>query len=109
MATWDNPVSVATFLSSDDLEERSKAVSQDTSLVDDARSRTYDAVCIPLTTSKWRDRWREMCILSSEPDGERNESVESRAEAWRANPVFEMGEVTITSLGMSFDKRRHVC
>lgn len=91
-------MSVATFLSSDNLEERSKTDSQDTSLIDDARSRTYDAVCIPLTTSRWRDRWREMCTTSSEPDGERNESIELRAEAWRANPVFEMGEVTITSL-----------
>ena len=102
MTSWDNPVSVATFLSLDRLEKRLEADSQDTSLIDDARSRTYDAVCIPLTTSKWRDRWREMCILSSEPDGERNESVELRAEDWRANPVFEMGEVTITSLGMTF-------
>ncbi|KAH9178266.1 PRMT5-domain-containing protein [Lactarius sanguifluus] len=98
MASWENPVSVATFLSSNDFEKRSKADSQDTSLIDDARSRTYDAVCIPLTTSRWRDRWREMCVMSSEPDGERNEGVELRAEAWRANPVFEMGEVTITSL-----------
>ena len=48
-----------------------------------------------------------MCTTSSEPDGERNESVELRAEAWRANPVFEMGEVTITGLGMSFDERWH--
>ena len=102
-------MSVATFLSSDDLEERSKADYQDTSLIDDARSRTYDTVCIPLTTSKWRDRWREMCTMSSELDGERNESVELRAEAWRANPVFEIGEVTITSLGTSFGERRHVC
>lgn len=109
MASWENPVSVATFLSSDDLEERAKANAQDTSLIDDARSRTYDAVCIPLTTSRWRDRWREMCTTSSEPDGERNESVELRAEAWRANPGFDMGEVTITSLGMSFDERWHAC
>ncbi|KAF8269557.1 PRMT5 arginine-N-methyltransferase-domain-containing protein [Lactarius quietus] len=101
MASWDNPVPVATFLSSDNLEERSKADPQHTSLIDDARSKTYDAVCIPLTTSRWRDRWREMCTTSSEPDGERgerNDRVEQRAEAWRANPVFEVGEVTITGL-----------
>jgi protein arginine N-methyltransferase 5 len=108
MASWENPVSAATFLSSDDLEQRSNVDPQDTSLIDDARSRTYDAVCIPLTTSRWRDRWREMCTMSSEPYGERIESVELRAETWRANPVFETGEVTITSLGMSFDGRRHV-
>ena len=46
-----------------------------------------------------------MCTMSSDLDGERNESVELRAEAWRENPVFAMGEVTITSLGMSFDDR----
>jgi len=98
MASWESPVSVTAFLSSDDLEQQSNVDSRDTSLIDDARSRTYDAVCIPLTTSRWRDRWREMCTMSSEPDGERVESVELRAEAWRANPVFEMGEVNITSL-----------
>ncbi len=105
MTSWDNPVSIATFLSSKDLESRSINGSPDISLIDDARSKTYDAVCIPLTTLKWRDRWREMCTMSSDLDGERNESVELRAEAWRENPVFAMGEVTITSLGMSFDDR----
>ena len=69
-------------------------------LIDDARSRTYDAVCIPLTTAKWMERWRGMCVISSEPD-ERPEGSELRAETWRANPVFQLGEVTMTRLGMS--------
>ncbi len=100
MTSWENPVPVATFLSSSDLETRSQRGSQDTSLINDARSRTYDAVCIPLTTAKWMERWRGMCVISSERD-ERAERSELRAETWRANPVFELGEVSITRLGMS--------
>lgn len=97
MTSWENPVPVAAFLSSTDLENHS----QDTPLIEDARSRTYDAVCIPLTTPKWMERWRGMCTVSSEPDKERAEGSELRAETWRANPVFELGEVTMTRLGMS--------
>ena len=41
-----------------------------------------------------------MCVISSEPD-ERPEGPELRAETWRANPVFQLGEVTMTRLGMS--------
>jgi hypothetical protein len=41
-----------------------------------------------------------MCVISSEPD-ERPDGSEHRAETWRANPVFQLGEVTMTRLGMS--------
>jgi protein arginine N-methyltransferase 5 len=42
-----------------------------------------------------------MCVISSERDrdGERGEGSEFRAETWRANPVFDLGEVTMTRLG----------
>ncbi len=100
MTSWENPVPVAAFFSSSDLENRSPRDSQAPPLIDDARSRTYDAVCIPLTTAKWMERWRNMCIISSEP-GERPEGSELRAETWRANPVFQLGEVTMTRLGTS--------
>ncbi|KAH9959604.1 PRMT5 arginine-N-methyltransferase-domain-containing protein [Russula dissimulans] len=96
MASWENPVPVAAFLSSSDLEKRSSSDSQN--FVDDARSRAYDAVCAPLTTAKWMERWRSMCIISSEANGERNDRSELRAETWRANPAFELGEVTMTRL-----------
>lgn len=100
MTSWENPVPVAAFFSSSDLENGSPPDSQVRPLIEDARSRTYDAVCIPLTTAKWMERWRGMCVMSSEPD-ERPEGSEVRAESWRANPVFELGEVTMTRLGMS--------
>lgn len=108
MTSWENPVPVAAFLSSSDLENYSQRDPQDTPLIDDARSRTYDAVCFPLTTAKWTQRWRGMCTISSDPDGERAEGSELRAEIWRANPVFELGEVTMTRLGMSPSNERCV-
>lgn len=67
-------------------------------LVASSRSKGYDAISIPLTTEKWRARWRGMCILSGE-GGERDVGAEERAEAWRAAPVFMRDEVTITRLG----------
>lgn len=99
MTSWENPVPVAVFLSSTDLETRSLSDSRNTPLIDDARSRTYDAVCTQLTTAKWTERWRSMCVISSDPGGERVEGSERRAETWRAHPVFELGEVTMTHLG----------
>lgn len=96
MTAWENPVPVAAFLSLADLEARSP----DVSFIDDARSRAYDTVCAPLTTAKWRDRWRDMCIITSEHHSERVESTERHAETWRANPAFELGEVTMTRLGI---------
>ena len=101
MTSWENPVPIAAFLSLSDLENRSQLDSPNPFFIDDARSRAYDTVCVPLTTAKWKNRWRDMCIISSEPDGERGESAELRAETWRANPAFELGEVTMTRLGMS--------
>jgi hypothetical protein len=102
MTSWENPVPIAAFLSLSDLESRAASDSRDTLLVDDARSRTYDAVCTQLTTSKWMERWKSMCVISAEPHGEREEGSEVRAETWRAHPVFEFDEVTITRLGESF-------
>jgi len=99
MTSWENPVPVAAFFSPSDLENRSLRDSQVPPLINDARSRTYDAVCIPLTTAKWMERWRGMCVISSEPD-ERPEGSELRAETWRENPGFQLGEVTMTRLGM---------
>ncbi|KAI0264494.1 PRMT5 arginine-N-methyltransferase-domain-containing protein [Gloeopeniophorella convolvens] len=97
MASWESPALVAAFVSSSDLEKRLLAP-QDSLIVDDARSRTYDAVCMPLTTAKWKDRWRDMCIISSDTAGAKNEGAEQHAELWRASPVFELGEVTMTRL-----------
>ncbi|KAI0001496.1 PRMT5 arginine-N-methyltransferase-domain-containing protein [Russula compacta] len=101
MTSWENPVPVAALLSPSDLENRSLLDSRNTHFIDDARSRMYDVVCAPLTTSKWRERWREMCVIVSpdpDRDGERGEGSEVRAENWRANPAFKLGEVTMTRL-----------
>ena len=86
----------------------------------DTRTKGYDAVCMPLTTDRWRMRWRDMCLLSSTPDVDFNPTVETaseteagsadtgktglerRAELWRANPVFAKDEVTVTRLGARF-------
>src|SRR6267142_1614685 len=109
MTSWENPVPVAVFLSSTDLETRSQSDSRNTPLIDGARSRTYDAVCTQLTTTKWMERWRSMCVISSDPDGERVEGSERHAETWRAHPVFELGEVTMTHLGVFFPFVRPGC
>lgn len=89
----------------DDLSARSPALRA----VAAARTKGYDAVCIPLTTDRWRMRWRDMCLLSSTPDLESEEGgdgaragrtgLEQQAELWRANPVFVKDEVTLTRLG----------
>lgn len=100
MTSWENPVPVAVHLSSSDLESRSLSEdSRHVPLIDDARSRTFDAVCTQLTTNKWMERWRSMCVISSEPDGERSDGSELRAETWRAHPSFELGEVAMTRPG----------
>ena len=94
----------------------------------DAR-RLYDAVCVPLTTPAWRERWKRLCTTASgigifaqdEMDnwmdvGEESETStevgegkagqpvvlkkdEEETERWRMNPVFLKGEVTMTALG----------
>jgi protein arginine N-methyltransferase 5 len=68
-------------------------------LVAEARSKEYDLICLPLTTDKWKTRWRDMCILPSGSDRVRDVAAEERAEAWRASPAFMRDEVTTTRLG----------
>lgn len=97
----------------DDLSGRSPALKA----IAAAAGKGYDAVCMPLTTDRWRARWRAMCLLSGEEaqddadkdtdtdadtDKEREEDKalrEQQAEQWRAHPVFLKDEVTITRLG----------
>jgi type II protein arginine methyltransferase len=101
MTSWENPVPVAAFISSADLQARTQSdPPPEVSFIDDARSREYDTVCVPLTNVKWRDRWRDMCIITSEHHNETVETTERHAETWRANPAFELGEVTMTRLGI---------
>lgn len=78
----------------DDLSERTPALRA----IVASRAKGYDGVCLPLTTDKWRARWRDLCLV---PDDENPDkaALEQRAEQWRANPAFTRDEVTITRLG----------
>ncbi|KAF8557423.1 PRMT5-domain-containing protein [Imleria badia] len=69
------------------------------SLSAEAQSKGYQAICLPLTTGKWRERWRNMCIIpSTGPAGNEEVIVAEKAEAWRKSPSFLLDEVTITRL-----------
>ncbi|KAG9314880.1 hypothetical protein JVU11DRAFT_3982 [Chiua virens] len=71
------------------------------SLSSDAQTKGYHAVCLPLTTGKWRERWQNMCIMPSTGAAGNEEVIvaEKAAEAWRKSPSFLLDEVTITRLG----------
>jgi len=67
----------------------------------DCQAGGYQAICLPLTTVKWQERWKNMCIMPSEGDAgnEATIAAEKEAEAWRKSPSFLLDEVTITRLG----------
>ena len=71
------------------------------SLAAEAQSKGYQAICLPLTTAKWRERWQNMCIMPSTGTAGNEEVIaaEKAAEAWRKSPSFLLDEVTITRLG----------
>lgn len=104
MASWDRFSLLSSFVSLDELAPivDSKDPNYDSpvlKLVSETRSKGYDLVCLPLTTEKWKTRWRDMCILPSGSDRDRDIHAEERAEAWRAGPAFKRDEVTMTRLG----------
>lgn len=74
------------------------------SLSTEAQAKGYQSICLPLTTGKWRDRWRNMCIMPSTGAAGNEEVIvaEKAAEAWRKSPSFLLDEVTITRLGEIF-------
>ena len=77
-------------------------------LLSDSKAKGYDAVCIPLTNEKWRERWKGMC-LSPEDEAEKDPSVERTSEAWRSNPAFLREEVNVTRLGGFVESSRRYC
>ncbi|KAJ3001923.1 hypothetical protein NUW54_g6131 [Trametes sanguinea] len=80
----------------DDLADDETPVLRATS---DARTVGYDTVCVPLTNEKWKARWRELCILSQDPEESADRlAIEQRAEAWRSKPAFFRDEVTVSRL-----------
>ena len=104
MSSWDRFSLLATHLTHEEFTQASAqgdATYESTTLklVDEARSKGYDLICLPLTTGKWKKRWRDMCILSSVSTRDRDAVAEERAEAWRASPAFMRDEVTMTRLG----------
>lgn len=81
-------------------------------LIQDARTKGYEAICLPLTTEKWKERWEGMCLLPTSPlkdgggdDSSADAEIEAAkkeraaaAELWRAQPGFLVDEVTITRI-----------
>ena len=69
--------------------------------VGDARGGGYDTICVPLTTERWKARWRELCLLDLGPheDPATLGAIEQRAEAWRSKPAFFRDELTVSRLG----------
>jgi type II protein arginine methyltransferase len=73
-------------------------------LVSVVEDRGFEKLCLPLTTEKWKSRWRGMCVMPDNQELERGsqeqQEILRRAEDWRAHPRFLKDEVTITRLGM---------
>jgi protein arginine N-methyltransferase 5 len=107
MASWCQPAPVSTVITSDEIatlsaEGNSTETTPVLKLIADARSRGYDSVCVPLTTGAWKDRWAETCILPPDYERSADMSADYRAELWRSNPTFDLGEVAMTRLGVRF-------
>jgi type II protein arginine methyltransferase len=111
--------SIATLFSQSELSQASISEGHTVlKLVEDAESKGYQSVCIPLTTQRWKARWEDMCLASPAPStnlakkresrrdsrivnaNQRDAKAEKRAEQWRLRPVFERDEVTITQIGL---------
>ncbi|KAJ7127039.1 PRMT5-domain-containing protein [Mycena epipterygia] len=102
--SWDTAALISTLLTLEEISRASKqpprpdAPTPVLALSNQARSKNYDLVCLPLTTDKWKQRWTEMCLLPTGTDLDADMAAERRAEAWRAKPAFLQDEVTITQL-----------
>ncbi|THV03227.1 PRMT5-domain-containing protein [Dendrothele bispora CBS 962.96] len=117
MSSW-NPSqysSISAHLTLSDISQVQTTESHETpilGLTSDAREKGYDGVCLPLTTDAWKKRWTNMCLVPSSSGDERKKresrresklmsrdaTAEKKAEVWRAKPVFEADEVTMTRL-----------
>lgn len=104
MASRDDSPSLSVFITLEEIANVSPAASESAllKLIAEARLSGYRSVCVPLTTGKWKERWAETCLLPVEQENlsAENASADHRAEIWRSNPAFELGEVTMTRLGM---------
>ncbi|PIL29772.1 hypothetical protein GSI_07977 [Ganoderma sinense ZZ0214-1] len=87
--------------SQEDLDRLSQLNDLDTSVLralTDARTDGYETICAPLTNDKWRQRWRELCLLNPDEDQDKLAVIEQHAEAWRSKPAFFRDEVTVSRL-----------
>jgi type II protein arginine methyltransferase len=106
---------IATLVTHDDILLSSSLTAGEGSpvlkLTTEARSRGYQSVCIPLTTEKWKARWTDTCLLPPDydPSAPVGVNADHRAELWRSNPAFGIGEVTMTRLGVSNQIPRFTC
>ncbi|KAF9468127.1 PRMT5-domain-containing protein [Collybia nuda] len=105
MGSWDGSATISTFLTIKDITEASSFRPNEQThetpvlkLVANARSKRYDAICVPLTTEKWKQRWMDMCLLPTGSERETEMKAEQMAEKWRARPCFLKDEVTLTRL-----------
>lgn len=106
MASWDGSAAISTFLTLKDIAGASSTHPNEQThetpvlkLGADARSKRYDAICMPLTTDEWKRRWTEMCLLPTGSERETEVRAEQMAERWRSRPCFLKDEVTLTRLG----------
>lgn len=105
MTSWTSTVHISPLLTNDDLRKLEKSPDDEhetalLKLLSTNQTKGYQSLCIPLTTDKWKVRWREMCLLS--PGDDRDDATiaaERRAEEWREKPAFLLEEVTVTRLG----------
>jgi protein arginine N-methyltransferase 5 len=104
MSSWNGSATISTFLTLEDLSDAPKNpenINQTPVLerLAEGHEKGYDAICIPLTTEKWKKRWSDMCLLPTGSERDVQISTEQQAEAWRSKPCFLQDEVTITRLG----------
>ena len=106
MAPWDASATISTFITLDDVSKASKDQPSNDEhetpvlrIVAETRSKGYDAVCLPITTDKWKQRWSEMCLLPAESSEGDKEAAARAAEAWRLRPGFLRDEVTMNRIG----------
>ncbi|TFK28088.1 shk1 kinase-binding protein 1 [Coprinopsis marcescibilis] len=102
---WDLSTTIATSLTLEDIADATLAPEPQhetpvLQVVSEAFSKEYEAICLPLTTEAWKQRWSLMCLESSVPGAseEEKEAAERAAETWRLRPSFLKEEVTITRL-----------
>jgi protein arginine N-methyltransferase 5 len=72
-------------------------------------STDYDTVCLPLTNSKWQDRWERLCLRPVEEELDpsspealkrdlEREVVDREADLWRKEGGLRREELNVTRL-----------